>query len=79
MVREEALEVQGLVLVELARGLVSVAQEQEWGLVALEWELASCRWCRRASIQKSASSGSLLSASGRSPDTASKKEGLEVQ
>jgi hypothetical protein len=59
MVREEALEVLVLVLVELARALVSVAQEQEWGLVALEWEPVSCRG-RRASIQKSASSGSLL-------------------
>jgi hypothetical protein len=53
-----------LVLAELAQGqvlvaLVSVAQEQEWGLVALEWEPVSCRG-RKTSIQKSASSGSLL-------------------
>jgi len=60
---------QGLALVSVA--LVSVAQEQEW-------EPVSCRG-RKASIQKSASSGSLLYASGKSPDTASKKEGLEVQ
>jgi hypothetical protein len=44
---------QGLVLV----ALVSVAQEQEQ--VALEWEPVSCRG-RKTSIQKSASSGSLL-------------------
>ena len=56
MAREEALEVLVLVLVELARGQEWAV---EWGLVALEWEPVSCRG-RRASIQKSASSGFLL-------------------
>jgi hypothetical protein len=80
MVREEALVlVLVLVLAELAQGvvlaaLVPVVQEP----VALEWEPVSCRGHTTSDL-RFASCCLRASASEKSPDTASKKEGLEVQ